>query len=177
MLELLLHCSWGFEQCRYVCLGFCFPLWTCLYPHGCGFSSVDGGKVLLALSVWQRRCELLWFVVHAQHGVLISLGDTGCDWLSTAAKQHHTECTSSLWCCKRRVLQATLKRSLSAAIVYSCGVHPVAVKNLAMAYKDGALISLWWYSLGSQLMIRPARLKRSSYVCFCTYLNFFFPWM
>lgn len=74
-------------------------------------------------------------------------------------------------CCKGRVLQVTLKCSQSAAIVYSCGVHPVPIKKLVMIYKDGALISVWWYSLGSQLMIRPAQLKRYSYICFCAYLK------
>jgi len=52
-------------------------------------------KVLLALSTWQWGCELPWLVVHAQHGVLVPLGDTGCDWPSTAARQHHTEHTDS----------------------------------------------------------------------------------
>lgn len=156
-----------------MCLGFCFSLWTCPYPHGCGFSFVGGGKVLLALSAWQRGSELLWFVVHAQRGVLISLGGTGCDWLSTAGK-HITLNAPVPCCCKHSVLQVTLKHSLRAAIVYSCGVRPVPIKKLVMAYKDEALISVWWYSLGSQLMVRPAWLKRSSYICFCTCLKDFF---
>lgn len=116
----------------------------------------------------------LWSLLNS--GVLISLGDTVCDWLSRATKQHHTEPHRFL-AAVRAVLQVTLKCSQSAAIVYSCGVHPVPIKKLVMIYKDGALISVWLYSLGSQLMIRPAQLKRYSYICFCAYLkDFFFFW-
>lgn len=158
-----------------MCLGFCFPLWTCPYLHGCGFNFAGGGKVLPASPV--RLTARMWApLVCGPCSTVVSL----FHWVTQAVTDCQPQQSSITLnapvpcCCKRRVLQVTLKHSPSAAIVYSCGVHPVPIKKLAMAYKDGALISVWWYSLGSQLMIRPAWLKRSSYVCFCTYLKFLF---
>lgn len=173
MLQLLLNSSWGFEQCWYVCLGFCFRLWTCPYLHGCGFSFAGGGKVLLALSAWQWGCELLWFVVPAQQWCPYFTGWHSL-WLTIKSNKATSYWTHRFLAAVRAVLQVTLKCSQSAAIVYSCGVHPVPIKKLVMIYKDGALISVWLYSLGSQLMIRPAQLKRYSYICFCAYLKDFF---
>lgn len=53
MLELLLNCSWRFEQCQYMCLVFCFSLWMCPYPPGSGFSfSGSACLVHLTAGVW-----------------------------------------------------------------------------------------------------------------------------
>lgn len=158
------YCSWGFRQGQYVCWGW--------------FSSLN-----MSIPVWLwfqlcrwgqgPACPVRGYVTCVPFPTSVSL----CHWVTQAVtgysqQQSNTTLNASIPCsCTGRGLQVTLKRSLSAPVVYSCAVHLVPIRKLAVANKGRALVSVWWYSGGSQLMISPAGLKRSSYMCFCAYLK------
>lgn len=164
------YCSWGFRQGQYVCWGLLsslnvsIPVW--LWFQLCRWGQGPACPVLLTAGIWVP-------LACGPFSTAVSL----CHWVTQAVtdcSQQQSNTTLNVpipCCCTGRVLQVTLKRSLSAATVYSCAVHLVPIRKLAVAHKGRALVSVWWYSGGSQLMISPAGLKRSSYMCFCAYLK------
>lgn len=137
MLEL--HCSCGFEQCA----------WAFVFISERVHTRV---AAVSALQVGARSClSCLPDSGDVNSSVLWSMLDTVSlfHWVTQAVTDYEKQQRSITLntpvprCCKHSVLQVTLRRSPSAAIVYSCGVRPVRVKMLVMAYKDGALISVW----------------------------------
>lgn len=84
--------SWRFEQCQYMCLVFCFPVWICPYP----LALVSALQVLLALAhltagMWiPVVCGPCWAAVSLFHWVAQAVA------VSAAARRCHTEHTGYL---------------------------------------------------------------------------------
>lgn len=92
VLELLLNRSRRFEQCQYMYLVFCFPLWICPYPPGSGFSFAGSAcPAHLTAGMWiPLVCGPCWAAVSLFPWVAQAVA------VSAAAQRCHSEHTGYL---------------------------------------------------------------------------------
>lgn len=81
---------------------------------------------------------VLWSMLNSS--VLVSVGDTGCGWLSAAAQQCHTEHAGFLLLYSQSVPRVLV-------VVFTCAVHPVPTKKAGR--------SAWGWGLDFSLLIVP----------------------